>query len=163
MKVCRCGRGGHFGFTLLELVVALTIGVLLVGLGGPMAVKMYENMQYRDAVRGVASAASAARLRAMSGGRAVDLMLEPDALAYSVQPAETAFDREQARYLDGRLSLGVVSARQLVSEPGVAVIRFYPDGSSTGGSVTLQRDSGQGVRLRVDWLLGRTTREALEL
>jgi len=150
------------GFTLMELVVALTIGVLLVGLGGPMAARMYETMQYRDAVRGLSTAASGARLRAMNGGQAVDLMVEPDAHRYAVQRAETAFDRDQARSLDDALTLGVVSARQLVAEQGVAVIRFYPDGSSTGGSITVRRDSGQGVRLRVDWLLGRLTHEPVE-
>lgn len=147
------------GFTLLELVVALTIGVLLVGLGGPRAVKLYDTMQYRDAVRGLAGAASAARLRAITSGQAVDFMVEPDAHRYAVQRAETEFDRDAARDVDDSLSIGAQSARQVMSEPGVAVIRFYPDGSSTGGSVTLRRDSGQGVRLRVDWLLGRITRE----
>lgn len=149
------------GFTLLELVVALTIGVLLVGLGAPRAVKFYDTMQYRDAVRGLEAAASGARLRAITSGQPVDFMIEPDAYRYAVQPAETEFDRDAARDLDDSLSLGVQSARQVMTEPGVAVIRFYPDGSSTGGSVTLRRDSGQGVRLRVDWLLGRITREAV--
>lgn len=150
------------GFTLIELVVALTIGVLLVGLGGPMAARMYETMQYRDAVRGLSSAATAARMRAINGGEAIDLMVEPDAYRYAIQPAETRFDRDQAKSVDDRLTMGVVSARQVATESGVAVIRFYPDGSSTGGSVTLRRDSGQGVRLRVDWLLGRVTHEPVD-
>ena len=42
---------------------------------------------------------------------------------------------------------------------GIGGIRFFPDGGSTGGSITITRPSGQGVRLRVDWLFGRITQE----
>jgi general secretion pathway protein H len=42
-----------------------------------------------------------------------------------------------------------------------AAIRFLPDGGATGGSIDILRASGQGVRLRVDWLSGRITQEAL--
>lgn len=146
----------------MELVVALTIGVLLVGLGGPMAARMYETMQYRDAVRGLAAAAAGARLRAMNAGRAVDLMIEPDAHRYATQVADTDFDAGAATPVDEDLQIGVESARDLIRESGVAVIRFFPDGSSTGGSVTLRRENGEGVRLRVDWLLGRVTQEVVE-
>lgn len=147
------------GFTLMELMVVMAIGALLVGVGAPMAVKMYDTMRYRDAVRNLSSAASGARLRAVNGGRAIDLMVEPEAFLYNTQPAATRFDRGAASSVDDDLTLGVQSARQLVSERGVAVIRFFPDGSSSGGSITLKRESGDGVRLRVDWLLGRVTRE----
>ena len=149
------------GFTLMELMVALTIGALLVAVGTPMAVKMYDTMRYRDAVRNISAAAGGARMRAVNGGRAIDLMVEPDAYRYSVQPAETPFDRDAASTVADDLSMGVQSARQLVTEQGVAVIRFFPDGSSSGGSITLRRESGQGVRLRIDWLLGHITQQPL--
>ena len=150
------------GFTLLELMVALAIGALLVGLGAPAAVRMYATMEYRDAVRGLQSAAAAARLRALNSGAAVDLMLEPDAHRYAVQRAGTTFKRDEADEVGSDLALEVRSARQLTTEDGVAVIRFYADGSSSGGSITVARPGGSGVRLRVDWLLGRVTQEAPE-
>ena len=42
-----------------------------------------------------------------------------------------------------------------------ASIRFLPTGGSTGGSIEVQRAPGVGTRLRVDWLSGRVTLEAL--
>jgi len=35
----------------------------------------------------------------------------------------------------------------------MAAIRFYPDGSSTGGSIDLSVN-GEGYRIKVDWLTG---------
>jgi len=50
----------------------------------------------------------------------------------------------------------VLGAREL-NRDGAGVIRFYADGSSSGGYVKLQNDSGMGVQVEVDWLLGRVT------
>jgi ribose transport system permease protein len=37
---------------------------------------------------------------------------------------------------------------------GVAGVEFAPDGSSTGGTITL-RDGARVVRITIDWLTGR--------
>lgn len=148
------------GFTLVELMVALAVAALMAGLAVPMAAKAYVTMQYRDAVRGVASAATAARYQAVNTGEARDLLVAPDMRRYGVQIAGTAFEADVATLVPEALSLEVKVARQLVEERGVGVIRFYPDGSSTGGSVTIMRENGDGQRIRVDWLLGRVTHES---
>lgn len=153
-----CGRG----FTLIELMVALGIAALLAGLATPMALKMYATMQYRDAIRGVTGAATSARYQAINSGRAHDLLVAPDSHRYSVQLAESGLDEESASVLPDALSVQVDVARDLVTERGVGVIRFYPDGTSTGGSITVTRDNGAGQRIRVDWLLGRVTHEQPE-
>ncbi len=147
------------GFTLIELMVALGIAALLAGLATPMAVKMYANMQYRDAVRNLTGAATAARYQAINTGRAHDLLVAPESHRYSVQPAESSLDDERASTVSDALTLKMDVARQLVTERGVGVIRFYPDGTSTGGSITITRANGDGQRIRVDWLLGRVTHE----
>ena len=43
-----------------------------------------------------------------------------------------------------------------------AAIRFYPDGSSTGGLIDILRPGGSGVRIQVDWLLGRISQRTRE-
>jgi len=53
-----------------------------------------------------------------------------------------------------------VVADSEVQTPERGAIRFYPDGSATGGSIQLLRPGGAGVRLRVDWLLGTIRQEA---
>ena len=50
-------RPASGGFTLLELVVVLVIAGLLFSLGAPRVGKLYDSMQYREAVRELVSAA----------------------------------------------------------------------------------------------------------
>jgi general secretion pathway protein H len=59
--------------------------------------------------------------------------------------------------------LEAVVASRDVTDDRRASIRYYPDGSSTGGSIRVQRPNGDGVRLRVDWLTGRVTQEPLAI
>jgi general secretion pathway protein H len=40
-----------------------------------------------------------------------------------------------------------------------ARIVFLPDGGSSGGVVDVQRPTGQGTRIRVDWLMGQIIQE----
>jgi len=49
--------------------------------------------------------------------------------------------------------LHVTSAAEDVQHPGQARIRFFPDGSSTGGNIELSRKHRE-VRIDVDWLTG---------
>ena len=155
------------GFTLLELMVAFAIAALLVGVATPAGLRFYDTMQYRSAVGDLQSAAVNARYRAITSGRAVDLLVAPDDARFIVLPAEPEaerdFDLDSAKQLASDLDIQMISAEVLSPRPGVGAIRFYPDGSSTGGSITLLRPSGAGVRLRVDWLLGRVSQESPEV
>ena len=132
--------------------MAFTIAALLVGLSTPMAVKMYDSMKYREAVRSVVSGIHAARYGAMVRGETVDFVVTPVERQFQIGKGEI-------KRLPESISLTVHAAREVSHGDGTAVIRFYPDGSSSGGSVDLQHESGKAVRLRVDWLLGKLTQE----
>ena len=151
------------GFTLMELMVVFAIAALIVGVSVPFTARLFDTMQYRDAVRQISAAATSARYQAITSGQAVDLVLSPDSRSYSVNPAinSISLDRNQMETLADDLRMEVISAREVSPGGGLAAIRFYPQGSSTGGSVSVLRASGEGVRLRVDWLLGRVTQESL--
>jgi general secretion pathway protein H len=55
--------------------------------------------------------------------------------------------------IPGGTVVHVTSAAEDVQHPGEARIRFFPDGSSTGGNIELTRKHRQ-VRIDVDWLTG---------
>ena len=48
------------------------------------------------------------------------------------------------------------SASEL-NRDSLGVIRFYPEGGSSGGGIDLGREDGSGVRISVHWLVGRVS------
>lgn len=142
------------GFSLLELMVAFTIAALLVGFSTPVAMRMYDSMQYRSAVGDINTALAKARYYAITRGHPVDVELIPDERKFRV--GEQAFSQ-----VSKTVNLVAEVAAELSPDSHVAVVRFYPDGSSSGGNVSVVRASGAGVRLDVDWLLGRVSQTRL--
>lgn len=142
------------GFTLIELILVLAVMALLAGMAAPIYSKLKAGAEYRSMVRQIMAGLSLARQQAAETGRDV---------AYSCDLAKRLCG------LEGKLSNQVPEAVTLkatvagveLKDDAVASIRFYPDGGSTGGYFELIRASGTGVRLRVDWLFGRLTQEAL--
>jgi len=142
------------GFTLLEIMVVLAIAGLVLGVSGPMALKLYESTQYRSAVKDVVTSLTAARYSAISSGQYVDVITTPEARTIRAGKKEVS--------LSDSVKLSVTSAQSLnQAVDGAGVIRFFPDGTSTGGSISLEHKNGNGVRLRVDWLLGSITQVPL--
>jgi len=86
------------------------------------------------------------RYSAITEGEARDVIIDPQKKELKLENAVKA--------LPGSVELTVVSARELNRE-GAGVIRFYPDGSSSGGGVQLEDESGRRTQVRVDWLLGK--------
>jgi general secretion pathway protein H len=138
------------GFTLVELLVAMTVAGLVLAVSVPASVRFYQSTQYRAAVRDVISVLTTARNTAVNSGLVQDVAINPRAL--------------QLRYggrveaLPKKLRVTVHSARQLNAQDW-GVIRFYPAGGSSGGGVDIESPGGSGVRIAVDWLLGSVTQE----
>ena len=149
------------GFTLLELIVVLVIAGLFVALASPSMRGLYDSMQYRDAVRGVLSAAKNARRTAMAQGSPIDLVIDTDRKTYWLTEHASPQSASDAPAIDERLSLEVTYAAEMSPGNGLAAIRFFPLGGSSGGEISIRRPSGVGTMLRVDWLLGEVQQEPL--
>lgn len=142
------------GFSLLELIVAFAVAALVVGVATPGAMRMYDSMQYRSAVGDLTAALATARYSAITKGQSVDVELAPEEREYRVSG-------QRIKSLPEAINLTVIAAAELSPEAHIAVIRFYPDGSSSGGNLSVERTGGAGARLDVDWLLGRVTQTRL--
>jgi general secretion pathway protein H len=138
------------GFTLLELLVAISIAGLLMAVSVPSTIRFYETMQYREAVRDVIGLLASARYTAVKTGKAQDVKVNPETNVVTLNTTE--------KQLPSSLQLAVHSAREL-NRPDVGVLRFYPEGGSSGGGVDIEMPGGSGVRITVDWLVGRVSQE----
>ena len=142
---------GTKGFTILELLVAMTIVGMLLTASVPSTIRFYESMQYRKAIRDVVTTLGSARYRAVNSGKSQDVSINPDAKLLVYQEHEVQ--------IPALLTVAVHSAKE-VNTDSTGVIRFYPEGGSSGGGIDLERPDGSGVRIAIDWLAGRVTHEA---
>ena len=110
--------------------------------------KLRDVAEYRGAVRDVVSTFRKARSQAATSGQAVLVTIDVDGHQYGIGTATE-------KRVPATLTMRLTTAKTEIGAEGKGSIRFYPDGSSTGGSVELLRASGEGTQVRVDWLLGR--------
>jgi general secretion pathway protein H len=138
------------GFTLIELLVVLVIAAFITALVVPRLTGATEKAAVRSAARELEAALRSTRSIAMAQGR-------PQALI--VDTASGAF--QQGAHM-GRLPGGVhlllttTSGDRLDAQTGR--IRFFPDGTSTGGGIDIWAGNDRSQVL-VDWLSGRVSIE----
>ncbi|MBK6982635.1 MAG: prepilin-type N-terminal cleavage/methylation domain-containing protein [Betaproteobacteria bacterium] len=138
------------GFTLLELLLVLVI----VAAGYAMVVRLnaggVSGAELKSAARAVAAGLRDARGTAIATQESAALTLDLENRSMEVSGGR------RARTLPQRLDLKLYTAQSEIVDDKHGAIRFYPDGSSTGGRVTLA--SGERKFLvDVDWLTGRVT------
>ena len=140
------GQGVGPGFTLVELLVVLVIMGFALAVVPVSMVKLYDGMQYRSAIGDVLTGLKAARNEAVKRGRSV-------AFSVDVQTRRVDIGDSKSFVLPDSLDLGlIVAQREIQGERGS--IRFYPDGSSTGGRVQLSME-GHTLDVDIEWLTGR--------
>jgi general secretion pathway protein H len=138
------------GFTLVELIVVISIVGMLLAASIPASVRFYESMQYRQAIRDVITMLSTARYTAINTGRAQDITLNPKTNVLRLN--------KDTRQLPAKFNIVIHAAREL-NRDSEGVIRFYPEGGSSGGDIEMVQPSGSGVKISVDWLVGRVTQQ----
>ena len=139
------------GFTLVELLVVLGIATLMMVAVPPLISAVIPGVELKDGARRTLAVLRLARERAIRSGADTALV---------VDVAERRL--ELPGYRSVSLPDGVVlwleaAEREMIDEDRGA-IRFFPDGSSTGGRLIIARGeegSRSGYEVGVTWLTGR--------
>jgi general secretion pathway protein H len=138
------------GFSLIEIVVVIVI----IGLAYTLMPKIFfsgvSGAELRSNARAVATGLRLARDAAINTKREATMTLDLDNRTFTVQNDTRVHKLNEA--LDVKL---YTSQADLITEK-VGAIRFYPDGSSNGGRVTLATGD-RGFEVDVDWLTGHVT------
>jgi general secretion pathway protein H len=137
---------GAPGFTLVELLVVLAILGLVVVLGTPAFQRVLPGMELKSSAQTVVAALREARGLAIGRNAEVALVVDLDHRALLVGGSPPV------RLASG-LGIRLLTAQGEVIGVGNGRIRFYPDGTSTGGRVTLARNN-RVYHVDVDWLTG---------
>jgi general secretion pathway protein H len=141
-------------FTLVELLVVLTIAGLMMALVPPMLSKGMPTLRLQGAVRDAAAGLRLARSEAVRTGTERVFRLDREARRMEVPGTG------KARPLPEDVEVSLTTAEDAIVDDAVAAFRFFPDGSSTGGNLVLGIDRRR-YRIAVDWLSGRIDVAAL--
>lgn len=136
------------GFTLFELLVVLAILALVVGVASPLFSSAFPGVKLKSAARDIATDLRQARSLAILHNAETTFALDLEEKTYAISGGE------QLEQLPAAVDVALLTARSEFDSPRVGKIRFFPDGSSTGGRVRLISGSKE-YRITVDWLTGR--------
>ncbi len=148
------GKSGEKGFTLLELVIVLFITVLGFSVIGFNLSSGNEASKLKAAARDLASALRYARGQALISHQEATVTIDLANNTYTVN------QRDKVYVMPEEIDVTLVTAENELSQ-GLAGVRFFPDGSSTGGRITLEWGNA-GWRIDINWLTGQIELEENE-
>jgi general secretion pathway protein H len=140
------------GYTFLEMLAVLGLLALVLSLSFP-AGKSTSRQGLESQASQISARLKAARVLAIS--RNTEVTLEVDLAKRRI----TISGGEQPLDLSEDIALTMLTARDEVQR-GRGAIRFFPDGTSTGGSLSLRLGNRTAV-VGVNWLTGKISRETL--
>ncbi len=135
------------GFTLIELLVVLLIMGALITLAPAAFHRIAPGIEMKAAAREVAGVLRQARGQAIRDNRETEVLIDTEAKVYRLGQGG------RGHQLSAALQLSLVTAASEQLDDTRGRIRFFPDGTSTGGRVTLSRDDRK-FDITVDWLTG---------
>jgi general secretion pathway protein H len=142
------GPSKQRGVTLLELLIVIALMAVVAGIVIPMFGGPVPTSELRSSARQLAAGLRLARSEAVAERRETFLVLDVAGKRFKV-------DRDaQVHALPSRIELKLFTAQNDLVSDTVGSIRFFPDGGSNGGRITV----GAGSRkfdVDVDWLTGR--------
>jgi general secretion pathway protein H len=140
-------RAGACGFTLLELLVVLMLMAVIAGFTVPMFTGV-STTALKGAARELAAALKQARSEAIATRVPMRVMLDLEERSFQVDG--NAF----VHRLPKGVELKLFTAQSDIVTERVGGIRFFPDGGSNGGRVTIAVGERK-YEVDVDWLTGR--------
>jgi general secretion pathway protein H len=137
---------GQAGFSLVEMLAVVSILALVATLVVPFAARPADGLRLQAVARDLASALRRTRDAAIVRNAELVLAIDLDRRAFE-SPAVAR------RTWDADIAVAIKFAQpERLSRAGGG-FRFFPDGSSTGGDVTLVL-AGRSAAICVDWLTG---------
>jgi general secretion pathway protein H len=136
------------GFTLVELLVVLLIAALLVAVVPPLLSAAMPGVQLKSTARELAASLRYARDYAVLHRSDAVVTVDLNERRYRVS------GRSRSYAIPDGMEVLLDTVKSELGDDHTGSIRFYPDGSSTGGRVTLKRGE-QRYKIDVDWLTGR--------
>ena len=143
----RAGRRAR-GVTLLELLIVLSIMAILAAIVVPIFGGGVSAGELKGATREIAAGLRLARSEALATRKETRVTLDLEARSFQVERDA------RTHTLPRQIELKLFTAQSDLLSEMVGAIRFFPDGGSNGGRVTLAAGERK-YNVDIDWLTGR--------
>lgn len=138
------------GFTLLELIIVLLISVLGFAVLGSNINSGNTSTRLQAVARDIASALRYAHGQALLTRLPVSVAVNLGENNYAIS------NRNKIYHFDEQIKVSLTVAEEEFTDGEEGSIRFFADGSSTGGRITLEWGK-QTRRVDVNWITGQVT------
>lgn len=135
------------GFTLVELLVVLAVLAIVMSFAIPTLRHSLPSLKAKTVSQQIATAMRRTRSQAIREHRDAVFIMDVDRRTYRT-------DDGPPQQIDEETTVSLVTAATELDGAGIGNIRFFPDGTSTGGRITLQ-NAHRSFEISVDWLTGR--------
>ena len=137
------------GFTLLELLVVIVLLSLMVVIVPP-SLSRPANAELKMVTQNMVSALRYTRSLAIAKKQAATFDLDVNERLYRYP------GRSNSQPFDESLRVKYTAARSEFLNDTTGSIRFYPDGSSTGGEIIISQDQRQ-QKISISWITGKVS------
>ena len=140
------------GFTLLELMLVMVIALLGFAAIGVSISSGNDATEHQSVARDLVSALRFAKGQALISHEEATVNLDLEENSYTVS------DRDKVFTIPETIAVTVVTAQDEIEGEGLVNFRFFPDGSSSGGRIKLERNSVTW-QIDINWLTGQVELE----
>lgn len=130
------------GFTLLEILLVMTIAVLALGVVAPNFAQLLSSITFEQQSRSLVQVLRDSRQKALRYGITQQLQIAPRQITQNDQILLSLDNESLLRLRDDN-----------GAEPTEQRLLFYADGGSSGGQLLLSRP-GRQQRIQIHWLTG---------
>ena len=134
--------------SLIELLVVLMLMSLIAAMAVPFLPGGVSSTELRGAAREVAAGLRYARSDAVATRRETRLLLDLEKRSFQIERDARVHN------LPKQVDLKLFTAQRDLVDEKTGAIRFYPDGGSNGGRITIAAGERK-YEVDVDWLTGR--------
>ena len=136
------------GFTLIELLVVTVIMVMAYSLAGPLVSSGVSSTELKASARQLAAGLRKARSEAVTRRRETVLTVDVEGRRFQLSGDPRLYR------LPRDIEVKVFTAQSELVNANTGSIRFFPDGGSTGGRITVAAKQRQ-YAVDVNWLTGQ--------
>ncbi len=149
---CRCHgvKGQLHGFTLLEMLLVMTLAALVLTVVPASFSAMLPHVERQAEVRELVAALRSTRGMAIRERQEVSFMLDLRRRQYHLMGSE------KVTKMSDHFALRFHDTFSPMADELLVVIHFFADGSSSGGTIEVNAAEA-GYQIQIDWLTGKVS------